>query len=99
MDRLPDFGYEPLCDGEVFDADFDSYDQRKSAAYYRVTVSIVDVDGKPREAERFFVEVPMWWAGEDWATPAFREGLRARLRDLAFEGGTNTEYRGSGTSA
>ena len=45
--------------------------------------------------DRFFVEVPLYWAGDDWTTEEFKAGLFGRIAEVAQAGASNTNYMGS----
>jgi hypothetical protein len=92
---FPVFDEPVAIDGRrSWTAVFDSYDQRNDDVYYVVTVH-----GGTPEAARFVVQVPLYWAGDDWTGPEFVERLRPELHALASTGRTNTRYRGYGQPA
>ncbi|HCU25612.1 MAG TPA: hypothetical protein DF383_11405 [Deltaproteobacteria bacterium] len=79
----------PLDAQRTWTAAFDSYDQRNENLYY-----LISIHEAGREINRFMVQLFPSWAGEDWAKPAFTEGLRAELQKYAAAGNTNTTYTG-----
>ena len=79
----------PLDAQRTWTAAFDSYDQRNDDLYY-----VISIHEAGREVTRFMVQLFPSWAGEDWAEPAFTEGLRAELQKHAAAGKTNTTYTG-----
>jgi hypothetical protein len=74
--------------GSAWTAEFESYNQRTDDVYYVVTV--LDGAGPPVRFMANVVPPP----GDDWTGPAFAEGLREQLHQVAAMGRTNTGYTG-----
>lgn len=81
----PQYTNEPLDDGRMWSAKFDSYDQRNEDCYYVVTLS---------DGTTFMAQVGTEFAGDDWNKPEVLNELRARIARIAATGKTNTSYRG-----
>jgi hypothetical protein len=88
---FPEFSQPTPIDAQrAWTAVFDSYDQRNDDVYYLVTLREAG-----HEVGRFFVQVSVSWAGDDWTGPAFLDRLRNEIDRVARTGKTNTSYRGS----
>jgi hypothetical protein len=88
---FPEFSQPTAIDAQrAWTAVFESYDQRNDDAYYIVTLHEAG-----RSVERFFVQVGLHWAGDDWTGPEFLDRLRDEIDRVARTGKSNTSYRGS----
>lgn len=87
----PDFSTPIAIDQQrSFTARFDSYDQRNDDIYYMISVQQSD-----RDPVSFMAQVGMYWAGDDWTSPAFVQRLQQELHTIAARGVSNTAYTGA----
>jgi hypothetical protein len=91
--RWPAFAERVLIDGSrAWTAEFESYDRRLERCFYVVTLY------ESEWVRRIMAEVDTG-TESDLGAPAFVEGLRARLGEIAATAKSNTEYLGYGNDA
>lgn len=71
----------PLSDGRAWTATFDRHEEEAQEAWYTVTIHAGE-----REVDWFVAHVGLWWAGKDWARPAFAERVQHELHTLVCRG-------------
>jgi hypothetical protein len=86
----PEFSEPVALDAErAWTAVYDSYDQRNDDVYFRITVRGPDGESS------LMAQIGMYWAGDEWTGPDFRERLQNELHKVALSGKSNTTYIGS----